>query len=76
MLEWATTGKMWEMNIAKTPAIPILSETSFRRRLIGVQENASFNSEPDKVDRVNKAFLADSDLGDTLENGNAFWRYF
>ena len=66
VLEWATKGKMWEMDEAKTPASLGLHEGSFGRRLIGVRKNASFTSEPDEVDPVNKAILADSDLGDKL----------
>ena len=70
MLEWATTGKMWEMNVAKTPTIPSIHEASFRRRLIGVQNNASFTSDDDKVDPENKVFLAGTDLEDKLESGD------
>ena len=69
MLARATTGKMWEINIAETAAIPSIHETSFKRRPIAVQKNESSTSEPGKVHPANKVALADSDLEEKLESG-------
>ena len=62
MLELPTTGKMREMNFVHTPATLSIHEPSFGRRLIGIQKNASFTSDPNEVDPANKVCLPGGDL--------------
>ena len=59
MLEWPRTGKFWEINVTKTPRIESIQETSFKRRLIGIEKNATFTTNPANVNAPAKIFEAD-----------------
>ena len=76
MLEWPRTGKFWEINVTKTPRIESIQETSFKRRLIGIEKNATFTTNPANVNAPAKIFEADDDLEERIESGDAVWCYF
>ena len=46
---WAC-GKFWEINTKSTPRIPSIRETSMRRRIIGIEKDATFTPDLEAVD--------------------------
>ena len=73
MLSWEKTAKFWEMNRAKTPKIPSVSERSFQRRIIGIEKSCTFTVDGQEEDAASKVFKSDPNLEDMLDSGDAVW---
>ena len=69
MLSWEKTAKFWEMNRAKTPKIPSVSERSFQRRIIGIEKSCTFTVDGQEEDAASKVFKSDPNLEDMLDSG-------
>ena len=74
MLSWEKTAKFWEMNLAKTPNIPSVSERSFQRRIIGIEKSCTF-VDGQEEDAASKVFKSDPNLEDMPDSGDAVWCY-
>ena len=74
-LAWPSTGKFWEINVKKTFRSKFITEASMYRRIIGIEKDATFTVDQEKMDADLKSFEAVPDLEERIASGDAVWCY-